>query len=167
MSGDMPSAANALVACLGRQADELRILMELHAYKRDAMRGPDPREPERLTAALRNTVASSVRLERERQVLTQRLIDIGAAVTVPADLSDVTRLIEVSQTSRLAQLHEQLHRLWEDVEHRRSINLALIERSTRAARDTLRWIARTIPPRADVAAASPRAPGVTEGRNAD
>ena len=164
VSYEMQTVASALVTCLGRQADELRNLLELHAFKRDAARGHDTREPERLAAALQRTVTASAGLESERQDLTKRLIELGAGTPISLDFTDVTRLIEVSQTSRLAQLHEQLCRLWEDVEHRRSINSALVERSTRAARDTLRWIARTIPARAEAANPAPRRQGVSGDR---
>jgi hypothetical protein len=142
---DLQATVNALVTCLGRQADELRVLLELHARKQGSIRAGGSAASPRFATAILDTVEASARLEQERRDLTERLGNAGIDASIRSEYPDIARLIEVSRTSRLALLHDQLYRLWADLEERRGINSALVERSTRAARDTLRWIARTIP----------------------
>jgi hypothetical protein len=148
VSADVNAAAADLIACLKRQAEQLRGFMELLARQRQALVERDSEGLERIVAQQERAIAQSRQLEQQRQALTAHLARLGRKADASPTLAGIAELVRASDASRLTQMQELLSGLQKEIDRRRSLNAGLIEQSLRCTSETLQWIARRMRPQA-------------------
>jgi phage I-like protein len=127
MCAEWNAVATELVACLKRQREQFRIFLELLARQHDALVSRDTESLDRITAEQERAVAHSRQIEDERRDLTSRLARLGEGLTEAGTISDITRLVEASEATELAQIQTQLQSQQKEIERRGRLNAALVE----------------------------------------
>ena len=148
VSAEINAAAADLIACLNRQAEQLRGFMELLASQRQTLVERDSDALERIVAQQERAIAQSRQLEQQRQALTANLARLGRQADESPTLSGITELVRASDASQLTQMQELLGGLQREIDRRSSLNAGLIEQSLRCTSETLQWIARRMRPQA-------------------